>query len=699
MASLAQSLFSASLERLQLVASTWGIDVPTSNSSRTLASFLYLEMSSTWYLRRVYESLSTEERHILNLLIDRNDASLSVDNLSRSLRLDQATLRHLIANLRRLSLIHLRKLSAPKKPISDTSRKEPPENGLTEKWAVVVYVELHSALRTIVRLMSSPVPSISRLRSHLLQLDITALQSIARSWGIERPHESERRELIALLLEFMGSQQQIELLVSKCSPGAQECYQRMKISGDVIPLTGDLFGNNTPQLRKSFEELIVNMLVFEVFEAGVWYLWTVEKVFFPKEGEKDSGAGDSIILGEKPMAIINREAFFGWAVLAVVSYFQRKLILVKPGNNYLPNEALTEIAGLIGVAETGRKGGELEFILHFVRAKGLIEKQEGVISISSALPSWGKMSRLAQVGYAANLWTIDRSWSASLEMPQPLWDIDVCPVRRKVLSELENLPSDEDWYNIDAFGNLVVESSPDLLQAINPARSFKRRQNILSVADDRKAELRRLIRLVISGPLFWFGLVELGQGGDTAVYAFRLTLTGRRVLRENNNLDDTSSGRHFAINDALEGRAEGFSGPVFYELARFADLQVIGPASKFVISRESVLRGMELGWTLVRMMEFLSEHHNGELPKKVTANIQTWANELADVVVSEVILVEFESPAQLRQLEVSDWGRTLIDRTIGPETAILKQGIGLKQFIELLKEHGYSPGVRQFDKP
>lgn len=138
---------------------------------------------------------------------------------------------------------------------------------------------------------------------------------------------------------------------------------------------------------------------------------------------------------------------------------------------------------------------------------------------------------------------------------------------------------------------------------------------------------------VLVEPLWWMGLVELGYeresrpsaGGNVAPTAFRLTPAGAWLIGGGDPPAFVESGGRLIVQPNFTVLAlEPISDAVLNDLDHFAESQGGERAIAYHLSRESLYRGQQSGWSAARVIAFLESHQGGPIPANVRRSLEEW---------------------------------------------------------------------------
>jgi hypothetical protein len=142
---------------------------------------------------------------------------------------------------------------------------------------------------------------------------------------------------------------------------------------------------------------------------------------------------------------------------------------------------------------------------------------------------------------------------------------------------------------------------------------------------------RAFIVQLLTGPLHWMGLVDLGYntseptGENNPPFAFRLTTVGAWLLGLAEPPQFVEGGGRVVVQPNFAILAmEPISDAVLIDLDHFADAQGGDRAITYELSRESLYRGQQSGWPAERVVAFLEKHQGGVIPPNVKRTLEEW---------------------------------------------------------------------------
>ena len=201
---------------------------------------------------------------------------------------------------------------------------------------------------------------------------------------------------------------------------------------------------------------------------------------------------------------------------------------------------------------------------------------------------------------------------------------------------------------------------------------------------------------MLTGPLSWLGVVELGyhaneQTGENVVpVSYRLSETGAWLLGIGEQPNFIESGGRVVVQPNFTILAmEPISDAVLIDLDKFADSQGGDRAISYSLTRESLYRGQLAGWDGPRVLAFLESHQGAPISTNVRRTVDEWELQHRRITfyVGAVVL-------QFADAEAQDETRpalaALQPRKLSEHLAIVETG-DAKQTLAALREVGWMP--------
>jgi hypothetical protein len=284
----------------------------------------------------------------------------------------------------------------------------------------------------------------------------------------------------------------------------------------------------------------------------------------------------------------------------------------------------------------------------------------------------------------ARAWREDPTWNdlfrVSALHPEDTgaWHNDPLLARRAILGHLR-VCEPAAWYELDDLVAAIKYADPDFQRPGGDYTTWYIRDaatgTYLSGFESWESVEGALIRYLVTGPLFWLGLIDLGSAGPKdPPTAFLLTPAGRAFL----GLDDPLPEGElpplvlrpgFTVLVPPAQRYERF------QLARIARWVRTGDPFVYRLTPTSLQRARQQGIAVTRVLEFLDQATGAEtpLPRIVEAALLRWDAREAEVRLERALLLRLSSEELMDQLMSHSRTRRLIAERIGPTAALVRE--------------------------
>ena len=345
---------------------------------------------------------------------------------------------------------------------------------------------------------------------------------------------------------------------------------------------------------------------------------------------------------------------------------------------------------------------ELDFLLHLARRAGLLVVSHGRLKPDrDPIRSWLQSQPQQQERLLQNSWRADPTWNDLWRVPglapQPTgWENSPLLARAKILDYLAQLATGSDtWYSLADFVATVKRVDPDFQRPDGDYESWyiqdEQGQSLMGFDHWEQVE-GALIRYLLTQPLLWLGVTELGLPGERNLpTSFRLTPSGAAFLKNQpisplpgQKAQFLQVDHNFAVY--VPAQASLYDR---FQLARFAEL---GGRQKeqttYQITQASVGRAMRNGVTTDQMVAFLARATNNRTPLKVVETLRTWGARRSTAQIEMATLLRLADETLAAELGEQPELAPLLGEVIGPK-AILIPPENVTEVRRLLLELGY----------
>jgi hypothetical protein len=312
-------------------------------------------------------------------------------------------------------------------------------------------------------------------------------------------------------------------------------------------------------------------------------------------------------------------------------------------------------------------------------------------------------------------WRDDPAWNDLWHVPslkpQPTgWKNDPVLARQKVL-ELMTYCHRGQWYDVDEFIKAVKSWNPDFQRPDGDYTSWyihDLQGESLMGFEHWDAVEGELLRYLLSGPLHWLGLVDLGYNVETEdLIVFRVAdsrligagpgdqpAAGDLVQRKENVVEVESPPQEGARPLTVQGDfiirvAQEVNLYTRFQLARFADF--VGRETGYIsyrISPAGLARARHQGITGEQIGAFLARHSAGSVPARVLDGLRTWYNRSGTARLEQGVILRVDRPEILQALRKHPEISPLLGEVLGPQ-AVLVPRANVEQVRRWLLRQGY----------
>ncbi|MBN2305463.1 MAG: helicase-associated domain-containing protein [Anaerolineae bacterium] len=293
---------------------------------------------------------------------------------------------------------------------------------------------------------------------------------------------------------------------------------------------------------------------------------------------------------------------------------------------------------------------------------------------------WLELTRPRQVRTLAEAWRdsthFNDLWHTPGLQPEPTrWHNDPLLARQTVLVFLEVVPP-EDWWPVDQLIALVKAEEPDFQRPAGDYDSWYIRDastgDYLRGFESWDRVDGAVLRFILTGPMHWLGLVDLGEGGKLC----RLTAYGRAFGNETEWPDPPEDPDHPAIQpDGTIHAPRTLSRYERFQLARIAEWHAAGPPYEYAITAAALERAAQQDIPVSAIRAFLQRISGADLPESVRRMLDQWeqGGAAAALITSAVILRTGDADTLTTILETPDL-RRFVGAQLGPTAVIVRAG-------------------------
>jgi len=537
------------------------------------------------------------------------------------------------------------------------------------------------------------------LQQSLLQHDFALLQVIADHWGVDLTGLSQRgaAEQLAnatlaadLPAEFAdlpaGEQAALHLLLKAGGRSLADPFFRQ--FGAIRLFGPGRLAREQPwtALRGPAEALWYRGLLFRAFEQTE--LGSQEFVYLPHDVRAalplPAGAASTmqpqLVPAEQSQTIVRRPAAAGLVddCCTLLALAQRDSIpahpqLDMPGNALLPFMCYKERARLRMIWSLALEAELLNANSDVVRPHPKIARD------------WLQAPHPEQAATLAQTWLDGKRWNDLWQVPslhpEPTgWQNDPRPPRQLLLNILSGLDT-QTWWQLDSLPAAVQATTPDFQRTAGEYDAWYLRDEdtgeyLLGFVHWERVE-GVLLCFLVTGPLYWLGLVELGEDVDGTVVAFRPSPAGRTFaqLKSFPYPPGPAEARIRVHADATISVSASVNRLTRFQVARLTDWEPLAAREtryRYRLSPRSLDRARQSGISISRALAFLASRSGQPLPDSVKKAVESWQKDGVQIRLRQVNLLQVQEAAVLDQLCAAPNVRPLLGPAIGPLAVVVR---------------------------
>lgn len=338
-------------------------------------------------------------------------------------------------------------------------------------------------------------------------------------------------------------------------------------------------------------------------------------------------------------------------------------------------EALAE--HLLGGATTGRA----HLLVALARGLGLVVSEDDALKLVPAqAKTWLEQSRPRQVRSLAEAWRAltlyNELWLVPTLQPEDTgWQNDPLLARQTVLTFLEVAPGGA-WWPLNDLVDLVHSEEPDFQRPGGDYESWY-------IRDLSSGEYVRgfenwdrvdgaVLRFILTGPLHWLGLVDLGDGGTLC----RLTAYGRALVGEMDWPDPPDDRAPAELADDGTLRApRTLSRYERFQVARITEWETTGDPYTYRLTAASLRRAGQQAIRPDLIQQFLRRVTGADVPEPVRQMLARWdrAGE-ANAWLTHAVILRTAEAETLDTIFDTPQLRRYLGARLGPTAVMVRAG-------------------------
>jgi hypothetical protein len=345
-----------------------------------------------------------------------------------------------------------------------------------------------------------------------------------------------------------------------------------------------------------------------------------------------------------------------------------------PASDRLLDDATTFLAASRMGLEPPETQVPTGVIREFLKTAGIVV---GEVSQPEQVKSFLEMSRLQALSLLTNAWRTSDTFNELHQVPnlacEGEWSNQPLAAREFLFHLLEAVPESK-WWSLSAFIRDIKARQPDFQRPAGDYDSWF----IKRVSDG--TFLRgfaswdevdgALIRYLITGPMFWLGVVELARPEENEIItAFRVN-EKQVTTSEHEKLTVSSNGRI--------GVPRLVPRVTRYLISRFCEWDEVKPDEyRYRVTTGSLKKARQQGLKVGQLLSLLAKNAASEIPPAFVRSLKRWELNGTEARVEVQTILRVSRPELLEELHKSKAGRFL-GESLGPVTVIVKPGAQAK---------------------
>ncbi len=531
--------------------------------------------------------------------------------------------------------------------------------------------------------------------------DLGHLRIIAKFWGVELSEQDTRSALPHLTASILTSER-LEKLEESLTPGEKEAL------GDLIRHSGRLPWAQFTRIYGELREMGIarrdrDQPYKQPISAveSLWYKGLVARTFFdtPSGPEEYAYIPDDLLVKvsleteQEPPVMGQQAANAEYArnfaandrildhactLLAALrmNYSLPDPFIMQPAESLTPTilKSLLSAAGLLDQAGVPLSE-PVRIFLEAPRGQAL----------ASLVRSWEESPIFNELRMLPNL---------SFEGK---WKNDPLEARQVVLSYLSSIRPGT-WWDLDSFISAIKKRNPDFQRPAGDYDSWfirdTRSDEYLHGFETWDEVDGRLIRFIITGPLHWLGVLDLGcaESGQE-VHAFRLSGWATQLLKGEAPKGMQAEKEPLIIrSDAYLSARRLVPRHVRYQISRFCDWrEETVDGYQYQITSASLSQARKQGLKISHLLSLLN-HYSKAVPPSLIKALERWDQNGSEARMEKMVVLRVASAEVLQALQKSRAGRFL-GEPLGATMIRVKPGAAAK-VLAALAELGYLGEIR-----
>ncbi len=527
--------------------------------------------------------------------------------------------------------------------------------------------------------------------------DMSFLRSTAELWGLNvsgRDQQDVARSLAASITSEFELQEMLASLTQDCLIALADLKQH----GGTLPWT--MFSRRYGQIRQMGpgKRSREKPHIFPISTAErLWYRALIGRDFLQQEGKLTEVA---YVPDELLPWLPEAQTPFS-AAMPLVKVASAQITRQLAWQDRILDDSCTLLAALRRFGEADRLASDAEEQVYWQVLRAMLSALD-LIDAKAELPApaarlFLEMPRGRALPWLVTAWSSSSKFNELRLVPQLLcegpWRNNPIPPRRYILSQLTSL-EDSQWYPLQGFIEAVYADNPDFLRQGGDYNAWiitRRNDKALLHGLESWMEVEApYIRFLITGPLAWLGLIELGweEGAQAPVY-FRKSAWFDALTIGKEELELPAEDALVAVSaDGVLTLTNHTPRIARYQFARFSEwLEVSAKRYRFRITPKSLQTAASQGLKVRHLIALLRKHAGVNLPPSLVAALQRWEAHGREATLTQAWVLQLSAPEVLQALRDSPAAGSL-GEALSPVAVIVKPD-GIEKVRMALARLGY----------
>lgn len=518
--------------------------------------------------------------------------------------------------------------------------------------------------------------------SHLLAgLEAEKLEQAAESWKLTGLlGNAAPPQLAAELSQALADQGQQVKMLEDIGESSRELFKLLKLKGGKTTLPELMADYVTmKRLGRSLRPLLEHLLVWEAFEDGQNLVFIPSEILNPKK----------VIVAARPDALqtVNppgRTTLFppyalAWDMLTFLNYIVTNDLKLT-GQALIPKRDLKRLSAQLWPASAdeieGQEFRRLEFVTRLCFGLNLYETETHTWRLlpGDYFEDWLTRDFYGQMRKLVEFWLNEPTRVGPVDFPYYYGSHKLIGQANKTMLVWLRDCEPGTWYSLQSLLEKVQREDPYF---ILPRRDLLNRVGLQRLTEMSKQWHKiegEIIHNTFQTALEWLGIVKVGRNEVGRVASFSLTDFGAEMCGQSkaNSTELTHTPYPLLVQPNFEIMLFAPDVETIWTVEKFTELKKLDQVSLYTLTKEALLRGLESGLSLEKILEWLQKRNPQPLPQNLAVSLEDWSKGFKRVKVEQVTLLEVEDPAVLDELLNSKHFLENFERRISPTAALVR---------------------------